>query len=97
MKLTVLTCTLVLMTTASAFADCYGWRRATDFGRNEAQWQCGQCMNRGHRPAANKMGKKFCVTETKQKGKIRYIAGNKVYDDFDYPANQYCGCSRFTN
>jgi len=92
MKLAILTGAMVIATTTVALADCYGWRRASDFGRDESRWECGECLERGHYPAAGKMGVTFCTGETKQNGMTVYIAGNTVFADFDSPANAYCGC-----
>ena len=91
----VLAASLVLLTAGAAMADCYGWRRASDYNRSEEQWQCFECLERGHYPAANKMGAEYCITEAKQNGETVYIVGNTVFVDLDAPANSLCGCGQF--
>lgn len=86
---------IALLVATSAMADCYGWKRATDFNRSEEHWQCFQCLERGHYPGPGKMNATYCVTEAKQNGMTVYIAGDIVFDDLDGPANSLCGCGPY--
>jgi len=85
-------CIATSLLSSSALADCYGWKRATDYGRSEQSWQCAKCLQRGHYPASHRDGEEFCVPETKQNGEVVYIFGDIVTPDFDWAANAYCGC-----
>jgi len=91
----ILGAAMIALTGGAAMADCYGWRNASDFGRAEDQWQCGECLERGHMPGPGKMGAYFCVPEVNQNGTIGYLYADKVFADFDGPGNGYCGCGLF--
>lgn len=94
----LLPASLIALMANAAMADCYIWRRASDFNRDESKWECIECQARGHYPAPNKVGAQYCIPERKDSsGRPEYIIGDHVIplSGFKNGVNSLCGCGAF--